>query len=521
MTQETAAKLVEQNLTAIYGYAYDKLYNKSEAEDLSQEIVIEILRSAENLKTDAAFWGFVWKIAENTFRKYIRREKLINQSLSIEGENLSEVIAMPFEEESDDRDEQIYRLRRELSLLGRLHRDICISYYIKNQSCSSIAKEQNISLEMVKQHLFKARKLLKEGMKMERKLGEKSYNPGTFRLNFWGNINKYDNVCKSKLSGAIVLAAYNNPMTPEEISVELGVAMPYLEEELETLDAAGILIKRGKKYETNIVIIPEKHDKELEKETAYIYAGIAEKVFTDIKNMLVQIRALDFKGNTYDDNRLLFALCNIAFMNGCDVAHEMSPIGQPQKLPLDCCGWIYGHDNNCENVKFMGIAGHAGNKDYTAWFSAENYKVLLSAQNFIHKSFRDKVEGMCDAILEKEPNTANETLPYLIENGFVISSGGRLSANFPVFREKVLNELSEILSPASDEVGKCMIEVSDKAEALLLKTTPKFLHHQCSDIAKIHHRLNVAAYLMEALVSSGKLIIPKEKTPLCIYGVIK
>lgn len=59
MTQETAAKLVEQNLTAIYGYAYGKLYDKTAADDLSQEIVLEILRSAENLKSDAAFWGFV------------------------------------------------------------------------------------------------------------------------------------------------------------------------------------------------------------------------------------------------------------------------------------------------------------------------------------------------------------------------------------------------------------------------------------------------------------------------------
>ena len=68
MTQETVLRLIEKNLTAIYGYAFNKLYDKSEAEDLSQEIIIEILSSAENLKNDAAFWGFAWKIAEKQTR---------------------------------------------------------------------------------------------------------------------------------------------------------------------------------------------------------------------------------------------------------------------------------------------------------------------------------------------------------------------------------------------------------------------------------------------------------------------
>ena len=33
MTQETVLRLIEKNLTAIYGYAFNKLYDKSEAEE--------------------------------------------------------------------------------------------------------------------------------------------------------------------------------------------------------------------------------------------------------------------------------------------------------------------------------------------------------------------------------------------------------------------------------------------------------------------------------------------------------
>ncbi len=520
MTQENASKLIELNLAAIYGYAFSRLYDKTKAEDLSQEIVLEIIKSAENLKNDKAFWGFAWRIAENTFRKYIKRQEIISQSISLEAENLMDLIKSA--DDCNEDDEMIYKLRRELSILSKTHREVCVSYYVNNKSCSEIAKEQKISVETVKQHLFKARKILKDGMDMERKLGEKSYNPGTFKIGFWGDWNHYTNICEKKLPGSILLAAYNKPVTAEELSMELGVAMPYLEDELETLEAAGLIKRIGKKFETNIVIITDEYEKSFEKETCGIYADYAHKAYVAIIKLLLKIRSLDFKGNDYDDNRLLFAVLNIAFMNGFDKAHILSPIGQSQKLALGGNGWVYGYDNDYENIKFCGIATRASNAADNAYFSAENYCVLLAAQNFAHNSnFVAKIEGMCDAILEKAPNTSNETLPYLIENGFVISKDNKLYANYPVFEEKVFDELRSILTPISEIVAECMVTISDKAEIMLSATAPSHLKWQCKDLAKINHRLNTAGYLMEVLVDSGVLIIPKEKTPLCVYGVKK
>ncbi len=519
MTQETASRLIEKNLTAIYGYAYGKLYDKSEAEDLSQEIVLEVLRSAEHLKNDAAFWGFAWKIAENTFRKFIKRKELATQSVPLEAETLLS-LEVAFEADTTmERDEQIYRLRRELSLLSKRHREICVSYYVNQKSCSSIAKEQNISVEMVKQHLFKARKLLKEGMEMERKLGEKSYDPGTFKLDFWGDWNHYGSICKKKLPGAILLAAYNRPMTAEELSVELGVAMPYLEEEIDTLEAAGLLLKNGKKIETNIVILTDKYEKELEKQSKGAFDDIAVHVYTSVKTLLPKIRELDFHGNDYEDNRLLFGLINIVLLNSYNRALEKSPLGAPPKLPLGGNGWVFGHDNNYENAHFNNIAGHIDNKNKTAWFTAINYRIALAIQNFNHQNFMDKVEAMCAAIMEENADSDYETLPWLIENKFILSKDGKLSANFPVFEEGVYQELLSLLAPICEEIADCMIKTSDKAAVILAKTAPSRLRLQCVEIAKIQYRLNVSAFVVETLINQGKLILPKEKTPLGVYGV--
>ena len=181
--------------------------------------------------------------------------------------------------EKETESEEIYLLRRELSLLKKTHREVCVAYYVDNKSCSQIAKEQNINVEMVKYHLFKTRKLLKEGIGMTRTLGEKSYNPGVFRLDFWGDKNKYYDLFNRKLPGSIVLAAYYEAMTAEALSMELGVSMPYLEEEIEILENAGVLKKIGDKYQTNIVIITDAYEKEFVKNTSAIYATVAKSVF--------------------------------------------------------------------------------------------------------------------------------------------------------------------------------------------------------------------------------------------------
>ena len=521
MTDKRASELLSENLTAIYGYAFSKLYDKDKVDDLASEIVYEIIVSARNLQNEEAFWGFAWKIAENTFRRFIRKSELAAKNVELTEENIGVYDLSPEQEyiEKETESEEIYLLRRELSLLKKTHREVCVAYYVDNKSCSQIAKEQNISVEMVKYHLFKTRKLLKEGIGMTRTLGEKSYNPGTFRLDFWGDKNKYYDLFNRKLPGSIVLAAYYEAMTAEALSMELGVSMPYLEEEIEILEAAGVLKKTGDKYQTNIVIVTDAYEKEFVKNTSAIYATVAKSAFEKATSLLPQIRELDFHGNDYDDNRLIFGLLNLAFVKGYILARKKSPLGNPNNLPLGCNGWIYGYDNDYANHHFHGVTMETWNKNGTAWYSAENYRVIKSAQMYDHSDFRNKTEALCDAILGKDANKDNPALPWLIENKFILCENNKVSANFIVFDRDVFDKVTCILSDIIEEVANCMIDISDRAEKILAEHAPASLKEQCGDIAKIHHRLDVAAFLMEELIKENKLIVPNEKTPICIWGV--
>ena len=521
MTDKRASELLSENLTAIYGYAFSKLYDKDKVDDLASEIVYEIIISARNLQNEDAFWGFAWKIAENTFRRFIRKSELAAKTVELTEENIGVYDLSPEQEyiEKETESEEIYLLRRELSLLKKTHREVCVAYYVDNKSCSQIAKEQNISVEMVKYHLFKTRKLLKEGIGMTRTLGEKSYNPGTFRLDFLGDWNKYDDLFDRKLPGSIVLATYYEAMTAEALSMELGVSMPYLEEEIEILEKAGVLKKTGDKYQTNIVIVTDAYEKEFVKNTSAIYATVAKAAFEKVTNLLPQIRKLDFHGNDYDDNRLIFGLLNLAFVKSYILARKKSPHGNPNSLPLGCNGWIFGYDNDYANHHFHGVTMETWNKNGTAWYSAENYRVIKSAQMYDHYDFRNKSEALCDAILEKDANKDNPALPWLIENKFILCENNKVSANFIVFDRDIFDKVTCILSDIIEEVANCMIDISNKAEKILAEHAPASLKEQCGDIAKIHHRLDVAAFLIEELIKENKLIVPNIKTPLCVWGV--
>ena len=79
MTNKRASELLSENLTAIYGYAFSKLYDKEKVDELTSEIVYEIIMSARNLQNEDAFWGYAWKIAENTFRRFICKTEPVTQ----------------------------------------------------------------------------------------------------------------------------------------------------------------------------------------------------------------------------------------------------------------------------------------------------------------------------------------------------------------------------------------------------------------------------------------------------------
>jgi len=528
MDRKRAAELLAENITAIYGYAHNKLYDPTQADDLAGEIVCQVLTSSDRLREESAFWGFVWRIADNTLRTHLRREKLRARILAFpdEGSEWSLGIYVPSPADTYAEQEvvgnELYLLRRELATLSRHRREVTVAYYVGQKSCATIARELGISVDMVKYHLSQARKQLKEGMNMTRKYGEKSYDPGVFRLDFWGDNNHYGHVFDRRLPGALMLAAYDAPMTEGELSIETGVPAVYLEDELDTLVAAGLMTKNGNRYRTNLIIVTDAYEKEFVKRTISEYDALAVELHEAVKTRISDVRRLDFSGKDDDDNRLLWMILNILLYRGYEMSCFKSPVSDPPALPLGGNGFLFGYDNNYENHHFGGITGRTGNQEGTAWFSAVNYRVAITCQKYDYFRFREKGQIMCDAILGRPSKEDPEVIAMLIRDHIIESRDGVLHPLFPVFTEDSIWQLEEMMIPMRDKIVDFMISISDKAETLLRQYVPHDLDTTLcgvADVAKIHHRLDVMAFVLEAMVAKGLLTVPDEPTNLAIFGV--
>ena len=249
-----------------------------------------IYQSAGKLRNPEAIYGFLWGVAGNVYRQWCKNKA------KEKAWELTE--HFPDTAESPDEDDSVlYLLRRELTLLSEKYRKAVILYYIDNRSCSEISDCLKVSESMVKYLLFKSRQILKEGMNMERNYGQQSYNPKGLSLMFWGKgSNYYFRLCDSKISQNILFACYNDKLSAEQISLEIGVSLPYMEDKLAELCEYELLKKDGSRYYTNLVIFTKDFANEVNVRTAGLREKIADLLMETISRHEGDIRKIGFYG---------------------------------------------------------------------------------------------------------------------------------------------------------------------------------------------------------------------------------
>ncbi|MBR6654608.1 MAG: sigma-70 family RNA polymerase sigma factor [Oscillospiraceae bacterium] len=519
MEQQVAAKLLEENLHTIFSWAMSKLYDKNDAEDLAHDVICAVLSSVSRLQNDAAFFGFMWRTADNMLKAYIRRKR----STAVFDESFRGVYwESPESELISSEDNNL--LRRELSLLSHQYREATIGHYIYGKSCSELSAELGISPETVKLYLFKTRKLLKEGIGMTREFGEKSYNPAIFRPDFWTNGSniEYQELFKRRLPGNILLAAYDKPLTITELSLELGVATAYLEDELNILRTHDIIREVSGKYQTNIVIFTDEYEKHISAKFKPYYEAAAQRFSAELDDLLPELFKLDFYGNDYTHNVLKWTFANIALYLAMCKADDMGveKYGSYPLLSNGVHGFIFGYDNDYVNHHFNGIYGCCKAGDIPAWFSAVNYRFIENVQKWQSgPNWNKSISALLDAALFKNADINNDEIVRYISEGYISSAGGKLSPNFPVFTKSVFKQVENLLTPCVNAITGYIEEVCSLAAITLKDYVPRVLKDKCAHLAYIHHQMDAIAFIAETMAANGQLFIPDKKANLCMFAV--
>ena len=527
LEKEVMYKHLAENMENIYAFSLSRLSDRSAAEDLASEIILQVMQSYKSIKNDGAFYGFMWAVANNVYKKQLRkRNREIPLDMSFMGidYNTPENIAVD--------NEEITALRRELSLLSKTYRDITVGFYFNGKTCAQIASEMNISPENVRYILHKVRKMMKEGIVMKRKFGEQSYKPRTFSPDFWGNRCFMGNLFKRRLPGNILFTAYDNPVTVTEMSAALGVAAVYLEDELEILEKSGILKNANGRYSTEIAILTKEYTHEMYNASKKLISEEISEIVGEMKSLVKDVDALEFSGCERSENRLLWLMYFEAIKEGLWKVNSENwkAIGGTPKWQDGSEGIFFGHDyeNPSELERLNGIYGYWDNPDKTAAVTVFNYKAIENCQNLQPKWPEDKgteyvctFNVMCDAVVGKDANTDNFETARLVDEGIIKVTDGKMSANFVTIKKSELKKLDEILKPVSDKIIEILANISSSAMKLINGYVPKRLRAEGEKVARFSSTLTGAGVLVDVLIENGHLILPDCKENLCMIGILK
>lgn len=315
----------------IFGFCINRLNNIDDAQDLSQEILLEIIRSLPKSNiTDINAW--IWKIAHN---RYARRINNLNNqkkyiTVSLDDRNIIDMLEdeRDFFDEDDNNDE-INSVFSAIHSLAKSHRDILVDYYVRELLYSEIAEKHKLSVNTVKTRLFYGKQKLKE--RWHTIMGEnKIYEKIDWATGCNGSMDS-DRYLNRQIRRAITKAAYEKPLTISEISAATGIPCMYIEDEIPYLLYGEALTEENGKYATNFII----HSKDFMKKTidllkkADTATDLPDKVVKIFDKYDAQIRDIGFFGSDRPKNELWWFLIPLTLRETVNKARELSGLNCP------------------------------------------------------------------------------------------------------------------------------------------------------------------------------------------------
>jgi len=473
---------VEEIAKALLSYCTARTSNHFEAEDLAHDIILEIYKSANNIRNVDAVYGFMWAVAGNVYKQWCKN-KAKDSRLELT-DNFPDVIDQLAEDDS-----ALYLLRRELTLLSDKYRKAVILYYIDNKSCSEISTHLSISESMVKYLLFKSRQILKEGMSMERNYGRQSYNPKELSLLFWGNgSNRYYHLCDSKISQNILFACYNDKLSAEQISMEIGVALPYMEDKLAELCEYELLKKDGNRYYTNIVIFTRDFANEVNIKTTELRARIADMLIASIAEHEAEVRNIGFFGADMGNNAFSWQMVSfILYRAVIEILQNKIQVVYPKdKYGTECFIWGAEHgDKNSWESKFgFGISNVVNSiGDYVQFmdFPINGEMVhhyCFNRQN-VTNVFLDVAKGNTEHFSDNDKALAAD----MIRKGYIISNDSGLFVNAPVLTREQHDALKNIFAETAAGIANEAETLKETVTGILKNHIPAHLKKLAKDMA--------------------------------------
>ena len=154
----------------VFGLAYRLTRNQQVAEDLTQDIFLKIFSSIQDVRQAGLFPAWVYRLSVNTCYSYLRRERSLEQKLSLIAPEEENQIGQDYDPAAR---ELAAAVQEALSYLPEKLRIVFVLHEVEGLTHEEIGAMLGCQPGTSKSQLFKARLKLRKILRKKRLLGGK------------------------------------------------------------------------------------------------------------------------------------------------------------------------------------------------------------------------------------------------------------------------------------------------------------------------------------------------------------
>lgn len=450
---------IEKYIDPIYRWCAGRLGNVFDAQDLSQEILLEIciaLRTTQVRCMDA----WVWQITRNRYARFIGGRR---SWISADGIELTD---RP-ERDSSEAEDAAFRA---LHAIAASHREILVDYYVRQMNCEEIARKHGINMSTVRTRLYYGRD------KLKRRWNESMCNDRIYdRLDWYvsGNGDIDLTYLDRQAARSVVRACYSEFRDVEQISEMTGIPCMYVEDELKKLEQGELVLRRGKKYISGIVIHTERYLENARRLLADSAAGSADMFWAAAEAWVDEIRKVGFEGCRAPLSEMGWWLVPLVMRAACNGARRLINFERGEFLLKKdgCKGWIYADEKQSALRGYFSGCNryYLENSRFRYFWSAKYLSDQLAAQ-------LRRLENV--DVPFADPSLVLES----VRCGLASIDGNEAKWNIPVFTPEQFEKISRLAEEMADGIAKALAPTADKLLEIMRKDTPAHLHDQLRGI---------------------------------------
>ena len=498
----------------IFRFCYHRLNSRYDAEDLAAEILCHVLEGMGKYEIESLD-SWVWRFAHNRYARFVDARK--KRSAMLSDKELYEIEDDYCQIDETSVEEEFEPVFLSLHRLSSEYRNIFVDYYIGEMSVRQLSQKYGLPETTIKWRLNVGREKIKKwiGEKRVEKVYQK-INWNTTGCN--GNMDS-DRYLHSQVARAICQAAYEKPLTVEEISACTGLPAMYIEDEIPWLEYGEALRKTGNKYVTNFIVFRKADRAGLEEILPPMIKEVADCCEAALWGKDAELEKTGFYGCEMGMKRLGYIFIPYFLRNRIqDLKNNRLNLPDGNKPPRKDGGYGWFHiqetsdkgeveETNTGCNQFGGGKGIVNYYWITKYFDQRIYHnnglVWMCRQGILENSEAGIIPGNM---------LAEADILRLLEANLIRKNGKNYELNFTCFTGQQFREACSLFALEEGKLDDLLCEGITLIRKGFEKFVPKHLDSQINQWVSCFSG-EIISYVVEELIRRGKLEKPDPEKP--------